>query len=308
MRILLAEPSKIGRTIVSRQLEAGGHHLIFCDCAEEALQILESDEDIDVLITAIEFIGMSGLELCWNARLVASINRPLYVLVMSASSDEMKVAEALDSGADDFISKPPRSTELLARLRSAERIAESKRKLIQIASVDALTGLKNRRIFFDLIAEAEHQPGPWAVIMLDIDYFKQVNDLQGHDGGDIVLKEVARRLKRVNPQFARIGGEEFALLVRSELEEAGKLAERIRLEICMLPVELPNTLLNVSVSLGVAQRQVGETFEKTLKDADIALYASKSGGRNRVTTARFGRQPAEAKAPVEMQLTDEAAA
>ena len=297
MRIVLAEPSKIGRSIVARQLETGGHHLIPCDSAEEALRILEADPEIDVLITAIEFMGMSGLELCWSARLIANIQRALYIIVMSASSDEDKVAEALDSGADDFITKPPRSMELLARLRSAQRIAESQRELIRIASYDALTGLRNRRMFFEMIGDAEIKAGPWSVIVLDIDYFKQVNDRYGHDGGDIELQEVARRLRLVDQRFARIGGEEFALLVQGTLEDAGRIAERTRLEIAMLPVQLPDQEITVTISLGVAEKQGEQSFEQALKDADIALYASKSGGRNRVTTARFAGHSAAFDTP-----------
>ncbi len=140
MRILLAEPSKIGRMILTQMLEGDGHQVLTCDSAEAALEILEADEAIDVLLTAIEFLGMSGLELCWSARLLSGNTRPLCIIVMSASTDELKLAEALDTGADDFIGKPPRKTELLARLRSGKRMLDAQRELIRIASFDALTG------------------------------------------------------------------------------------------------------------------------------------------------------------------------
>lgn len=286
MRILLAEPSKIGRIILTQMLEGDGHQVICCDSAEAALAHIEGDDGIDVLLTAIEFIGMSGLELCWCARLVASTNRPLCIIVMSASTDEEKLAEALDTGADDFIGKPPRRTELLARLRSGKRMLDAQRELIRIASFDALTGLCNRRAFFEMIGEAEAKPDIASVLVLDIDYFKQVNDRHGHDGGDIVLQEVARRLSQIDSRFARIGGEEFSLLVRGSLEMAAVIAEKARREIALLPVKLPSLELNVTISVGVAQRNPGMTFEQAMKDADIALYASKSGGRNRVTLAR----------------------
>lgn len=286
MRILLAEPSKIGRIILTQMLEGDGHQVVCCDSATAALLHIESDDGIDVLLTAIEFMGMSGLELCWSARLLASTNRPLCIIVMSASTDEEKLAEALDSGADDFIGKPPRRTELLARLRSGKRMLDAQRELIRIASFDALTGLRNRRAFFEMIGEAESKPDIASVLVLDIDYFKQVNDRHGHDGGDTVLQEVARRLAQIDSRFARIGGEEFALLVRGPLEMAAVIAEKARREIALLPVKLPALELNVTISVGVAQRNPGMTFEQAMKDADIALYASKSGGRNRVTLAR----------------------
>lgn len=287
MRILLAEPSKIGRMILTQMLEGDGHQVICRDNAEDALAQIEADNAIDVLLTAIEFMGMSGLELCWSARLVASTTRPLCIIVMSASSDEEKLAEALDTGADDFISKPPRRTELLARLRSGKRMLDAQRELIRIASFDALTGLRNRRAFFEMIAEAEAKPDISSLLVLDIDYFKQVNDRYGHDGGDIVLQEVARRLVQIDSRFARIGGEEFSLLVRGPLEMAAVIAEKARREIALIPVKLPTLELEVTISVGVAQRNPGMTFEQAMKDADIALYASKSGGRNRVTLARL---------------------
>lgn len=297
MRILLAEPSKIGRMILTQMLEGDGHQVVPCPNAETALECLELDENIDVLLTAIEFLGMSGLELCWSARLVATTHRPLCIIVMSASTDEGKLAEALDTGADDFIGKPPRKTELLARLRSGKRMLDAQRELIRIASYDALTGLRNRRVFFEMIAEAEAKPDLASVLVLDIDYFKQVNDRYGHDGGDIVLQEVARRLAQIDSRFARIGGEEFSLLVRGPLEMAAVIAEKARREIALLPIKLPSGDLQVTISVGVSQRNPGMTFEQAMKDADIALYASKSGGRNRVTLARVAGNTASFEAP-----------
>ena len=92
---------------------------------------------------------MSGLELCWEARVLAGRDRPIYVILMSASIDKSRLGEALNSGADDFISKPPVPDELYARLRAAERLATMQRELVRLASVDALTGVHNRRAFFE---------------------------------------------------------------------------------------------------------------------------------------------------------------
>lgn len=286
MRILLAEPSRIGRAIISQMLEGGGHSILACESAEAALAELERDETIDVLITAIEFIGMSGLELCWQARLLAGASRPLFIVVLSASSDEKKLEEALDSGADEFVSKPPRKAELLARLRSASRMIEAQRELIRLASYDALTGLRNRRAFFEMVAEDVQRYTALSIVSLDIDHFKQVNDKYGHDGGDLVLQEVAHRLAKVDPRFCRLGGEEFALIVRGPLEQAAEIAETVRREVAVLPVKLPNSALNVTISLGVAHKAPDQSFDDAMKDADIALYASKAGGRNRSTIAR----------------------
>lgn len=286
MRILIAEPSRIGRNILQRMLEEGGHQVESAETAQEALARVEMDHDIDVLVTAIEFEGMSGLELCWSARLHAGPNRPLFIMVISSSTDEEKLAEALDVGADDFIAKPPRKVELLARLRSAARILEFQRELVKLASYDALTDLRNRRAFFQMLEEAEASPEPRTIILLDIDFFKRVNDQHGHDAGDCVLKEVANRLRSIDSAFARVGGEEFALLFKGGLDKAGIMAEAARRAIAASPMLTPAGELAVTISLGVAQRGGNTPFEQVMKAADVALYASKSGGRNRVTLAR----------------------
>lgn len=297
MRILLAEPSKIGRSIIVQMLEADGHVVASCATAEQALSLLEGDDTIDVLITAIEFLEMSGLELCWSARILAGTQRPLHIVVMSASTDEMKLAEALDTGADDFIGKPPKKTELLARLRSAQRMIDAQKQLIRVASFDLLTNLRNRRVFFEALEEEEKSSAVSSILVLDIDYFKQVNDRYGHDGGDLVLKEVANRLRKIDQRFARIGGEEFALLVKGPIEQAAVIAETVRREIAVLPIKLPECEMSTSISVGVAQRMPGTSMNEVMKDADVALYAAKSGGRNRVTLARFSSGTASFSSP-----------
>lgn len=297
MRILLAEPSKIGRSIIVQMLEADGHVVASCATAEQALSLLEGDDTIDVLITAIEFLEMSGLELCWSARILAGTQRPLHIVVMSASTDEMKLAEALDTGADDFIGKPPKKTELLARLRSAQRMIDAQKQLIRVASFDSLTNLRNRRVFFEALEEEEKSSAVSSILVLDIDYFKQVNDRYGHDGGDLVLKEVANRLRKIDQRFARIGGEEFALLVKGPIEQAAVIAETVRREIAVLPIKLPECEMSTSISVGVAQRMPGTSMNEVMKDADVALYAAKSGGRNRVTLARFSSGTASFSSP-----------
>lgn len=285
MRVLLAEPTRIGRTIVSGMLAQEGYTLIPVDSAEAALEALQSDEEIDVLITAIEFATMSGLELCWEARLHADSGRPLYVIVLSSSREEAKLVEALDSGADDFINKPPNRNELLARLRSASRLIQAQRQLIRFANFDALTGLRNRRSFFEEVDRIRDVDTVRTVVMLDIDYFKQVNDRYGHDAGDDVLREVGARLVRADRGFARLGGEEFAVLIAGDAAWGGDLAELVRNVIASTPVETCAGPLAITVSIGVAERWPGTEFDQAMKNADIALYASKSAGRNRVTVS-----------------------
>jgi two-component system, cell cycle response regulator len=122
MRLALVDPSRTTRLIVSR-LEARGHEVVPFADEREALASIKADPCIEALITSAELKHMSGVELCWETRLLATCRRPIYVLMMSSQYDQRSLIEALDSGADDFIGKPPLAEELFARLRAAERIA-----------------------------------------------------------------------------------------------------------------------------------------------------------------------------------------
>src|SRR3990172_9217880 len=154
MRIALVEPSRTTRLIVGRMLEARGHEVLpFCD-ELEALAQIKADPCIAALITSAELKHISGLELCWETPLVPTCRRPIYVLMMSTEYDQRSLIEALDSGADDFICKPPLAEELYARLRAAERILSMQRELLRLATTDPLTGLCNRRGFFEQAAGA----------------------------------------------------------------------------------------------------------------------------------------------------------
>lgn len=286
MRVLVADPSTEERNLVASILQEDNHEVILAEDGAVAIQILRAGQPFDVLITAIEFPAMSGFELCWEARLIASQGNPLYVVVMSTSRDEAKLVEALDSGADDFINAPPRKSELLARLRAAGRLLSAHRDLIRLASYDSLTGLRNRRSFFEELETCVFEPGPFSVIVLDVDHFKRINDTNGHEVGDEVLRELGRRAVEIDKGFARLGGEEFGLLVRGGLPAAAERAEMLRRAIASKPFETGNGPLEVTASIGVAQKKAADGFDKALKEADIALYAAKSAGRNRVTLSR----------------------
>ena len=282
MRILLAEPSRIGRTIVAKMVSEDGHEVVFAGDAEESLAFMRAGHEFDVLITAIEFASMSGFELCWEAKLCGDRQRPVYVIVLSSSRDEAKLVEALDSGADDFINKPPRASELLARLRAAGRLLSAQYELIKLASYDSLTDLRNRRSFFDELERRVSSTTPMSIVLLDVDHFKQINDTYGHDIGDDVLRELARRASAIDRHFSRLGGEEFGLLVRGPLHVAGEIAERLRLAMAEEPFVTGAGPVSVTVSVGGAEWLPGQKFEQTLREADVALYAAKTAGRNRV--------------------------
>ena len=289
MRIVLAEPSRIGLRLMTKMLTEGGHEVLPFDDGNAALECIHGDESIDVLMTSFEVPNVSGLELCWEARLIANARRPIHVIAMSSTHDRERLIEALDSGADDFITKPPVAAELYARLRAAERMTKAARELLRMATLDALTELPNRRAFFERAGEValrREGSAPMSVLMFDIDHFKRVNDTWGHDVGDLVLKAVADELRRHPGLPARLGGEEFAVLLDGwDLLDAHQEAERLRLAIQNRRVDVPGGLLDVTVSIGIAEHGIGQSVDQLLKRADIALYAAKTGGRNRVVAA-----------------------
>src|SRR5438477_32307 len=154
MRVVLVDPSRTMRLFVTRLLQARDHEVLSFADGAAALACMRQDLDVSALITSGELGAMSGLELCWETRVLAGRDRPIYVILMSSSIDRSRLGEALDSGADDFISKPPVADELYARLRAAERLGAMQRELVRLASVDPLTDLHNRRGFFELAEQA----------------------------------------------------------------------------------------------------------------------------------------------------------
>jgi diguanylate cyclase (GGDEF)-like protein len=289
MRVVLVDPSRTMRLFVTRLLVAREHDVVSFADGPDVLACMREDPDVAALITSVELPTMSGLELCWETRVLAGRDRPIYVILMSSSIDRSKLCEALDSGADDFISKPPVADELYARLRAAERLAGMQRELVLLASFDALTGVYNRRVFFELAEEEQQQEGALAAIMLDIDHFKRVNDLYGHDVGDQAIAAVAKIAATDDAIIGRLGGEEFALLLSGRsLAEAAAIAEDLRNRIADLYFVTPNGPMTLTCSFGVSERKPGEGIDDVLKRADVALYAAKTSGRNRVVTADPG--------------------
>jgi diguanylate cyclase (GGDEF)-like protein len=286
MRVVLVDPSRTMRLFVTRLLEARDHEVRPFADGPEALACMRADTEVAALITSGELGTMSGLELCWETRVLAGRDRPIYVILMSSSIDKSKLGEALDSGADDFISKPPVADELYARLRAAERLGAMQRELVRLASVDSLTGLHNRRVFFELAEEARSENGALTAIMLDIDHFKRINDLYGHDVGDQAIAAVAKASAIEGAIIGRLGGEEFALLLKGRaLPEGTALAEQLRARMAALRFDTANGPMTLTVSFGVSERKADDSIDDLLKRADVALYAAKTSGRNRVVAA-----------------------
>ncbi len=285
----MVDPSRTVLKFVSRLLEARTHKVRSFVDARLALEYVRSEPTVDALITSAELASMSGIELCWETRLLASHRRQIYVIMMSSNQDRRRLAEALDGGADDFIGKPPVPEELYARVRAAERLASMQHELMRLATTDALTGVLNRRAFFEAAQDACMRAASGralCAIMFDIDHFKRINDAHGHDAGDAAICAVAgaARLEQTavgRSILGRLGGEEFAVLVEERsLAEVIDVAERMRTRMGTLRIHAANGSTGVCCSFGVSEWETGDTVDLLLKRADLALYRAKAGGRN----------------------------
>jgi two-component system cell cycle response regulator len=289
VRIVVVDPSRTILRAVSQILESDGHVVTTYFEGRGALDFIKSNLDVNVLITSAELDTMSGLELCWETRLLSGYDRAIYIILMSSNSEQAQLVGAVDSGADELIRKPLVAGEVHARLRSADRMLRLQNQLIRLARTDSLTGVLNRRAFFDeglrLCRKAIHAARPVA-IMFDVDHFKRVNDQFGHDVGDQVLRCIGQEVPREGAVVGRLGGEEFAiLLAESDLAAGVDLADSFRRKLAALSFDTSRGATSITCSFGVTEWQAGESIDQLLKRSDTALYQAKNEGRNRVVIA-----------------------
>ncbi|MGZ5177270.1 MAG: diguanylate cyclase, partial [Burkholderiales bacterium] len=229
-------------------------------------------------------------ELCRTVRQWSN-ERYIYIVMLTVQKDTPDIVAGMHAGADDYISKNCAFDELLARLRTGERILKLQEQLRIEATHDVLTGTLNRRAILNLLereaAQAIRHPFPIGVLLLDLDHFKRVNDSYGHTVGDVVLTETAKRLSaplRPYDALGRYGGEEFLIILpRCDLERTAEIAERIRVSVAKAPIDTFAGKIAITVSIGAAtmDHDAGSVHE-LIQSADRALYDAKGLGRNRV--------------------------
>src|SRR5687767_14939407 len=203
--------------------------------------------------------GLDGTEICRKIR-QASGSRYVYVVILTAKENHEDLVIGLDAGADDYLRKPFHPEELRARLRVGERILKLQGELRAQATRDHLTGAFNRGTILEILqrelAQCARKEESAAIIMADLDNFKQVNDLHGHQIGDVVLKEAAGRMGvslRSYDALGRYGGEEFlAVLPGCGRDAARAIAERMCSAVGSAPVHTPAGAISINVSLGFA--------------------------------------------------------
>ncbi len=294
--ILLIENRVTAARLVSTTLSAQNVD-IETDPQEALFRGVEGRYDLFIVSLALQ--GYDSLRLCSQFRSLER-TRHVPILILAEAEDRPRLLRGLDLGINDYVLRPVDSNELLARVRTqlrrkryADRLRDNVQASIEMAVVDMLTGLHNRRFFntnFPVLLEQAGRRGkPLSLMILDIDHFKRVNDTHGHDAGDQILRTFSARLRsvvRASDLICRLGGEEFAVLMPdTDLEVAGRVAERVRriMEHDLFCHAPDRPMIPVTVSIGLAERTGENDAESLMRRADGALYRSKGAGRNRVT-------------------------
>lgn len=270
--------------------------------SEPAAALFEAAEnDYEMVIVNSNFENFDPLRLCSQLRSLER-TRFLPLLLVTEQGDETMIVRGLELGINDYIVRPIDPNELVARTltqikrkRFNTKLRENLDQTIEMAVIDALTGLNNRRYLDNhlkvLFTRAAARQRPLSVCITDIDRFKDVNDTYGHDAGDEVLREFAARLRstvRGADLACRYGGEEFVVVMPdTPVDMAAAVAERLRSIIEGAPFTLRSGReLHITASLGIATNALSvETPEALMRQADMALYEAKTAGRNRVVAS-----------------------
>ena len=288
-RVLIVDDDPLILRLLERWLTKAGYPVRQAKDAETALQLIR-EEPPHIVITDWEMPGMTGPELCHRLRLLR-LPHYVYTLILTSHNEAANLVTGLNEGADDFLGKPIREPELIARLGAAVRILSAQRQLQEIAQKDSLTGVLTQRTFHDFLSKqfqsARRARRPLSCAMLDLDFFKRINDIHGHPAGDHVLKATADMLLRncrASDVVCRYGGEEFCVLFPDTTEEnAVRWAERFRAELNAAPFLLGTTTVFLTCSIGVSQVYDDTlTPEQLVDQADQALLCAKRAGRDRV--------------------------
>ncbi len=299
-RVLIVAGSDPRRNALRRISEQNGHDTLCPEDADEVYRLVAEYEP-DLILLDVYLTECSGLEICGELRAMdVQANMPI-ILIGREGDTETQVAHGLLAGADDYIQVVDREREVQARIQvqlrnkryrdALQRVRSERERFRRDAEHDPLTGLLNRRSLERHVDRLTSSGERFALLFVDIDHFKRINDEFGHEAGDDVLRTVAERMAdgiRPGDLLGRYGGEEFLILVTGAGRESARLvAERQRKHIETMPAPHPR-LSKVTVSIGAAAfdpRDQEEGTEQLLRRADLALYRAKHAGRNRVVMA-----------------------
>ena len=307
-RDAIAETGRNGRILVVDDRQASYERIVETLSIEHAVDVEidpaealfhAAEGNYELMIVSLGLKDYDGLRLCSQVRSLER-TRNVPILAVAEADNNTRLVRGLEIGVNDYLIRPIDKNEMLARVRTqikkkryTERLRDNVQMSIEMAITDALTGLFNRRYMemhlASLVEQAAARGKPIAVMILDIDYFKSVNDTHGHDAGDDVLREFSMRIRKAirNIDLAcRYGGEEFVIVMpETDMAVASMVAERIRRRIATepFPIQQGAKNLEVTISIGIAAIGApGDNAAAILKRADTALYRAKRDGRNRV--------------------------
>ena len=295
MKILIAEDDPVSRRLLQALLQKWGYEVTVASDGEEAWELLQQEGAPRLAIIDWMMPKMDGAEVCRKVRATEG-GAYVYLLLLTAKTQKEDIVRGIGAGADDYVTKPFDANELNARLRAARRILDLQADLVSAreslrmqATHDYLTGLPNRLLFSDRLtqrlAQCRRSKQSLAVLYLDLDRFKLINDTFGHSFGDRVLNSVATRLTsclREIDTLARMGGDEFTILLNEvdTPDGASETARRI-LETLCAPFSIDDRELFVTASIGISMfPHSGRDVETLVQNADSAMYQAKKQGKN----------------------------
>ncbi len=287
--ILIVEDSSVNGKLCERLLNKNGFDTAVCSDGESAIEFVNSNSP-DLILLDIIMPGIDGYEFCRVIKNNPKI-RHTPIIFLSSMNDEKSIIKGFESGAVDFVTKPFRHQELIARTKTHIELKQTKEKLLRMAITDELTGLVNRRYFMGrLLHEYERirrYESVFTLLMIDLDHFKNVNDSFGHQAGDVILRTVSDTMKlslRLSDIIGRIGGEEFAVILpETELGPGMIIGDRLRKRAEALEIPHKECKIRMTISIGASQSSKDDlSIDEVLQRADLALYRAKENGRNRI--------------------------
>lgn len=285
-KILAVDDTKSNLHILIELLSDEYDILVALD-GKSAIDII-NEEKVDLILLDIMMPEMDGFEVCQILK-SDDKTKDIPIIFITANNEEEAIEKAYEVGGNDYVTKPFKPKELKARVKRELELRTLIRDLEFLSSYDSLTGIYNRRKFFELSKTLFNSSSKNIyAIMIDIDKFKNINDTYGHPVGDEVIKTLAKNIKNyLKPEtiFARLGGEEFSIMIDLPIfEDIKKLMEELRGIVENLEIKVnENEILKFTISIGISKKKDEiNTLDMLLKEADDALYSAKGEGRNRV--------------------------
>ncbi|WP_020182851.1 diguanylate cyclase [Methylotenera sp. 1P/1] len=293
IKVLIVDDSKVSQFVIARELMLQKFNVLQATNGIEALDILHQHGDVKLVLVDHQMSMIDGITFVQKARVIYPKDQ-LLIIGISTSSDPRLAVKFLKAGANDFISKPFNYEILLCRINQNLDMLDAVEFAKHLSNIDYLSNVFNRRYFFehgDKIFKTLHDNSPLTVMMMDIDFFKKVNDVYGHDAGDEVIKHFAQQLKAHfhGDIVARLGGEEFAVLSQSPIYLTSfEHIDAFRAKLAGLSVCVKQHVIQYTCSIG-ATNILRKNLNDMMIHADRLLYNAKRNGRNRVEGKPAGK-------------------